>query len=91
MQTDTPVQEYKLKGKTVLVKRDDLMGDGDVLPPWGKLAGIDSEQKHETQQNVSHTATALKQKERQLGLKPGDREWFKLWFSLPKLTGEKPI
>ena len=41
MQTDTPVQEYKLKGKTVLVKRDDLMGDGDVLPPWGKLAGID--------------------------------------------------
>ena len=48
-----------------------------------KLAGIDSEQKHETQQNVSHTATALKQKERQLGLKPGDREWFKLWFRRP--------
>ena len=47
-----------------------------------KLAGIGSEQKHETQQNVSHTATALKQKERQLGLKPGDREWFKLWLSL---------
>ena len=41
-----------------------------------KLAGIGSEQKHETQQNISHTATALKQKEKQLGLKPGDREWF---------------
>jgi len=41
MITDTPVQEYKLKGKKVLVKRDDLMGDGNTLPPWGKLAGID--------------------------------------------------
>ena len=41
MLTDTPVQEYKLKNKKVLVKRDDLMGDGNTLPPWGKLAGID--------------------------------------------------
>ena len=41
MLTDTPVQEYKLKDKKVLVKRDDLMGDGNTLPPWGKLAGID--------------------------------------------------
>jgi|TARA_B100000927_G_scaffold115070_1_gene93163 hypothetical protein len=52
-----------------------------------KLAGIDSKQKHETQQNISHTATALKQKERQLGLKPGDREWFKLWFRRPYMQG----
>ena len=37
--------------------------------------------------NISHTATALKQKERELGLKPGDQEWFKLWFGLPKMTG----
>ena len=41
--------------------------------------------------NISHTATALKQKERQLGLKPGDSEWFKLWFSRPKMTGENPM
>ena len=33
--------------------------------------------------NISHTATALKQKERELGLKPGDSEWFKLWFGRP--------
>ena len=52
-----------------------------------KLAGIDSEQKHETQQNVSHTATELRRKERQLGLKPGDNEWFKLWFRRPYLQG----
>ena len=37
--------------------------------------------------NISHTATALKQKERELGLKPGDQEWFKLWFRRPYLQG----
>jgi|TARA_B100001063_G_C16607662_1_gene474098 hypothetical protein len=24
-------------------------------------------------------------------IEPGTPEWFKLWFSLPKFTGEKPI
>ena len=37
--------------------------------------------------NISHTATALKQKERELGLKPGDSEWFKLWFGRPYMQG----
>ena len=41
MKKDTPTEVYKLKGREVLVKRDDLMGDGNTLPPWGKLAGID--------------------------------------------------
>ena len=36
---------------------------------------------------MSQTATALKKKEKKLGLKPGDKDWFKLWFSLPHLTG----
>ena len=38
-------------------------------------------------ENPSVTATALKAKEKKLGLKPGDAEWFKLWFSQPFLTG----
>ena len=37
---NTPVKEYNLKGRKILVKRDDLMGDGYVLPPWGKMSGI---------------------------------------------------
>tara|TARA_B100001113_G_scaffold285121_1_gene240391 strand:- start:23 stop:229 length:207 start_codon:yes stop_codon:yes gene_type:complete len=52
-----------------------------------KLAGIDSKTSTVEDQNVSHTATALKQKERKLGLKPGDPDWFKLWFSRPYLQG----
>lgn len=37
---DTPLEEYKIKGRSVWVKRDDLMGDGIYLPPWGKIAAV---------------------------------------------------
>lgn len=54
-----------------------------------KLAGI-----HEfkgftpyTIEDMSKTATALRKKEKKLGLKPGDKDWFKLWFSLPYMSG----
>lgn len=42
MIVNTPVETYRLKNRNILVKRDDLMGDGNVLPPWGKIAGIDA-------------------------------------------------
>ena len=34
----TPIDKYD----GVYVKRDDLMGDDNELPPWGKLGGIKS-------------------------------------------------
>lgn len=37
---ETPLELYHIKGREVWVKRDDLMGDGMVLPPWGKLAAL---------------------------------------------------
>ena len=42
MLLNTPVETYRLKNRNILVKRDDLMGDGEILPPWGKMAGIDA-------------------------------------------------
>ena len=42
MLINTPVEKHILNGREILVKRDDLMGDGNVLPPWGKMAGIDA-------------------------------------------------
>ena len=36
----TPIEEYKLKGKTVHVKRDDLVGNGTTLPRLAKIEGI---------------------------------------------------
>lgn len=55
-----------------------------------KLAGINEFKgytEYKIDENPSQTATAIKQKEREMGLKPGDPEWFKLWFSLPHMTG----
>jgi len=42
MLINTPVEKHTLNGRDILVKRDDLMGDGNILPPWGKIAGIDA-------------------------------------------------
>ena len=36
----TPIEEYQLKGKTVYVKRDDLVGDGVNYPRLAKVEGI---------------------------------------------------
>ena len=41
--------------------------------------------------NISLTGTEKAQLQRQHDIEPGTPEWFQLWFSLPYLTGEKPI
>lgn len=41
--------------------------------------------------NISITGTEKRQLEKKHNIKPGTPEWFKLWFSLPYMTGEKPV
>lgn len=41
--------------------------------------------------NISHTAAEKRKLEKEHGIMPGTDEWFKLWFSKPYLTGEKPV
>ena len=55
-----------------------------------KLAGITEfagYTEYNINENPSETATELKKKEKELGLKPGDPDWFRLWFSKPYMTG----
>lgn len=62
----------------------------DELEYIKKLAGVNEFKgytEYKVDENPSITATALKQKERDMGVKPGDQEWFKLWFSKPYMTG----
>lgn len=40
--------------------------------------------------NISVTGTEKAQIQREKNIKPGTPEWFRLWFSLPYMTGEKP-
>ena len=41
--------------------------------------------------NISITGNAKGQLMKKNNIKPGTPEWFKLWFSLPYMTGEKPV
>lgn len=38
--------------------------------------------------NISATGSEKRRIEREQNIQPGTPEWFKLWFSLPYLTGE---
>ena len=57
-----------------------------------KLAGV-NEFKGYTEyslENFSDAANANVKKMRKDNIKPGDLEWFKLWFAQTHLTGENP-
>lgn len=56
-----------------------------------KLAGINEFKglTEYTLENISDAANANRKKEREQNIQPGTEEWFKLWFSLPGMTGSK--
>tara|TARA_B100000941_G_scaffold86209_1_gene59455 strand:- start:516 stop:728 length:213 start_codon:yes stop_codon:yes gene_type:complete len=58
-----------------------------------KLAGINEPAVEEDSmgENLSITGTEKAQYQRQHNIQPGTDDWFKLWFSRPKLTGENPM
>jgi hypothetical protein len=57
-----------------------------------KLAGVQFSRSIATGvPNLSMTGTEKSELMRKYNIKPGTEEWFKLWFSRPYLTGEKPI
>jgi hypothetical protein len=61
----------------------------DELDYIKKLAGINEFKGYTLYDgsNISVTGMEKKRLEKEMGLKPGDPEWFKLWFSLPYLNG----
>ena len=61
----------------------------DELEYIKKLAGVNEYKGYTeyTLEDMSHTATELKKKEKEQNIKPGDKEWFELWFSKPYMTG----
>lgn len=68
-------------------KRQEVMD----IPTLQRLAGIHEFKgynEYSVNENPSITATALKKKEKAMGVKPGDKDWFKLWFSRPYMTNQ---
>lgn len=54
-----------------------------------KLAGINEFKGYTPYEgsNISVTGNEKRKIEREKNIKPGDKEWFELWFNLPYMTG----
>jgi hypothetical protein len=65
----------------------------DELAQLKRLAGVNEFKGLQPYggSNISITGSTKGQLMKEHNIKPGTPEWFKLWFSLPYMTGEKPI
>jgi hypothetical protein len=72
---------------------DDPVQELKILSGMGGLGGEARLHEYRANQgsNISVTGDATGQLQKKLNIQPGTPEWFKLWFSLPYMTGEKKI
>lgn len=70
---------------------DDPIHELKALAGLGGLGGEARLQEYRANQgsNISVTGSNKGKIQREQNIKPGTPEWFKLWFSLPYMTGEK--
>lgn len=61
----------------------------DELEYIKKLAGVNEFKGYTPYEgsNISITGTEKREIERKMNIKPGDKEWFELWFSRPYWLG----
>lgn len=92
------MSQYKLTASNFASSDDllpDCVMDQEDLSNLQVLAGIAPAKKYEEQfaegSNISKTANEKAELMRKHNIKPGTQEWFRLWFSLPYMTGETPI
>jgi hypothetical protein len=62
----------------------------DTVEDMKRLAGISSNHVPEGS-NISFTGNQKGELMKKHNIQPGTPEWFQLWFSLPYMTGEKPV
>jgi hypothetical protein len=72
---------------------DDPVQELKILSGMGGLGGQARLHEYRANQgsNISVTGSNKAELMKQNNIKPGTPEWFKLWFSLPYMTGEKPV
>jgi hypothetical protein len=69
---------YQLRRLAGLINRD---GTSAIDPT------VDSD----NESNISIVGSEKSAYQRKNNIRPGTEEWFRLWFSKPYLTGEKPM
>ena len=100
------MKQYKIDSSNILQDSDDdcyLTPDDPIheLKIIQYLAGLGSQvrlQEYRAHQNeinkgsnITVTAMEKAQLMKEHDIRPGTPEWFRLWFSRPYLTNEKPI
>ena len=72
---------------------DDPIHELKALAGMGGLGGEARLHEYRASQgsNISVTGMEKGNLMKTHNIKPGTPEWFKLWFSLPFMTGEKPV
>jgi hypothetical protein len=95
------MKQYRITSANINQSSDDdcyLSPDDPIheLKAIQHLAGLGGEARlHELRanqgSNISVTGNSKGELMRKHNIKPGTDEWFKLWFSRPYLTGEKPV
>lgn len=72
---------------------DDPIHELKALAGLGGLGGEARLHEYRANQgsNISVTGDSKGELMKKHNIKPGTPEWFKLWFSLPYMTGEKPV
>jgi hypothetical protein len=67
----------------------------DEIYKLKRLAGIIDKEGNtvdgDDESNISIVGSEKGRYQREKNIRPGTPEWFKLWFSKPYLTGEKPM
>lgn len=87
-------QDFVPEGETG--DADAVLDANDPIHELRQLAGLNNnklfkEYKGHPGSNISVTGDEKGQLMKKHNIKPGTEDWFKLWFSLPYMTGEKPI
>jgi hypothetical protein len=72
---------------------DDPIHELKALAGMGGLGGEARLHEYRVNQgsNISVTGNEKGELMKKHNIQPGTPEWFKLWFSLPYMTGEKPV
>lgn len=99
------MKQYRITSENFVLPGEtgdaDAVMDSADLAEIKKLAGIvsisedipapaNTDSPSPVGSNISVTASEKRNLEKKHNIRPGTDEWFKLWFSKPYLTGEKP-
>ena len=87
------MRQYKFTSKDFVPETDSTIPDAvlcsEDIKELQKLSGIRTTVVESSKtDNISHTAMARVEYMQKHNIKPGTDDWFKLWFSLPYLTGK---